>query len=127
MKGLSYKWIVASVVIFGVFMVMLDTTIVNIAIPRLQNAFGAGLTDVSWVATGYTLAEGAGIPLTPFFSALLGNKRFYLLILAQKYQDTAWLGSLRPGLEPDGADCLSYLTGDSRGQHDPNVDYPALF
>jgi EmrB/QacA subfamily drug resistance transporter len=82
MKGLSYKWIVASVVIFGVFMVLLDTTIVNIAIPRLQTAFGAGLTDVSWVATGYTLAEGAGIPLTPFFSALLGTKRFYLLILA---------------------------------------------
>ncbi len=82
MKGMSYKWIVASVVIFGVFMVLLDTTIVNIAIPRLQNAFGAGLTDVSWVATGYTLAEGVGIPLTPFFSAYLGNKRFYLLILA---------------------------------------------
>src|SRR5260370_25772422 len=82
MKGMSYKWIVASVVIFGVFMVLLDTTIVNIAIPRLQNAFGAGLTDVSWVATGYTLAEGVGIPLTPFFSSYLGNKPFYLLILA---------------------------------------------
>jgi len=81
MRGLSYKWIVAIVVIFGVFMVLLDTTIVNIAIPRLQTAFGAGLTDVDWVATGYTLAEGIGIPLTPFFSGLLGNKRFYLIIL----------------------------------------------
>jgi EmrB/QacA subfamily drug resistance transporter len=81
MKGLSYKWIVAIVVIFGVFMVLLDTTIVNIAIPRLQTAFGAGLTDVDWVASGYTLAEGIGIPLTPFFSGLLGNKRFYLIIL----------------------------------------------
>ena len=81
MKALPYKWIVATVVIFGVFMVLLDTTIVNIAIPRLQTAFGAGLTDVDWVASGYTLAEGIGIPLTPFFSGLLGNKRFYLLIL----------------------------------------------
>jgi EmrB/QacA subfamily drug resistance transporter len=81
MRGLSYKWIVAIVVIFGVFMVLLDTTIVNIAVPRLQAAFGAGLTDVDWVATGYTLAEGIGIPLTPFFSGLLGSKRFYLTIL----------------------------------------------
>jgi DHA2 family multidrug resistance protein len=63
-------------------MVLLDTTIVNIAIPRLQTAFGAGLTDVDWVASGYTLAEGIGIPLTPFFSGILGNKRFYLIILA---------------------------------------------
>ncbi len=82
MKGLSYKWMVAIVVIFGIFMSILDTTIVNIAIPRLQTAFGAGLTDVDWVSTGYTLAEGAGTPLTPFFSAYLGTKRFYLLILA---------------------------------------------
>jgi DHA2 family multidrug resistance protein len=82
MKGMSYKWVVATVVIFGIFMSILDTTIVNIAIPRLQTAFGAGLTDVDWVATGYTLAEGAGTPLTPFFSAFLGTKRFYLIILA---------------------------------------------
>jgi EmrB/QacA subfamily drug resistance transporter len=81
MKALSYKWIVATVVIFGVFMVLLDTTIVNIAIPRLQTTFGAGLTDVDWVSSGYTLAEAIGITLTPFFSGLLGNKRFYLLIL----------------------------------------------
>ncbi|HTK11489.1 MAG TPA: DHA2 family efflux MFS transporter permease subunit [Ktedonobacteraceae bacterium] len=82
MKGLSYKWIVAIVVIFGLFMVILDTTIVNIAIPRLQTTFGASLSDVGWVATGYTLAEGVGIPLTPFLSATLGTKRFYLFILA---------------------------------------------
>src|ERR1700751_3467939 len=82
MKGISYKWLVAMVVIFGLFMVMLDLTIVNIAIPKLQADFGAGLTDIAWVATGYALAEGIGIPLTPFFSTLLGNKRFYLIILA---------------------------------------------
>jgi EmrB/QacA subfamily drug resistance transporter len=82
MKGLSYKWIVASVVIFGIFMSVLDTTIVNIAIPRLETAFGAGLTDVDWVITGYILAGGVSIPLTPFFSTYLGLKRFYLAILA---------------------------------------------
>jgi DHA2 family multidrug resistance protein len=70
------------VVIFGLFMVTLDLTIINIAVPNLQNDFGASLSDVSWVSTGYSLAEGVGIPLTPYFSALLGNKRFYLLLVA---------------------------------------------
>lgn len=81
MRGLSYKWMVLIVIIFGMFMVLLDTTIVNTAIPHLQTTFSAPLADVNWVATGYTLAEGIGIPLMPFFSALMGNKRFYILIL----------------------------------------------
>jgi DHA2 family multidrug resistance protein len=81
MRGLSYKWLVTVVVIFGMFMVLLDTTIVNTAVPHLQTTFGASLTDVNWVATGYTLAEGIGIPLMPFFSAFMGNKRFYIIIL----------------------------------------------
>ncbi len=80
--GLPYKWIVAIVVIFGLFMVILDTTIVNNAISRLQTAFGASLADVAWVSTGYTLTEGIGATLAPFFSSRLGIKRFYMILLA---------------------------------------------
>ena len=80
--GLPYKWVVAIVIIFGIFMSVLDITIVNIAIPRLQADFGAPLYDVQWVATGYTLAQGVVTPLTPFLSGLLGLKRFYLVLLA---------------------------------------------
>ena len=79
--GLSYKWIVASVVVFGLFMSILDTTIVNIAIPRLQTAFGADLNSVQWVITGYTLAQGVAIPLTGYFSNRFGLKRFYVVAL----------------------------------------------
>jgi DHA2 family multidrug resistance protein len=82
MRGMSYKWIVAIVIIFGIFMSVLDTTIVNIAIPRLQTAFGASLDSVQWVATAYTLAQGVATPLTPFLSTRLGLKRFYILALA---------------------------------------------
>src|SRR6266581_8383538 len=81
MRGMSYKWVVAIVIIFGIFMSVLDTTIVNIAIPRLQTAFGASLDNVQWVATAYTLAQGVATPLTPFLSTRLGLKRFYLLAL----------------------------------------------
>src|SRR5579885_3381688 len=79
--GLSYKWIVASVVAVGLFMTIIDTTIVNIAIPRLQNVFGADLTSVQWVLTAYTLVEGVATPLTAFLSQRLGQKRLYLIAL----------------------------------------------
>ena len=80
--GLSYKWVVACIVVFGIFVTILDTTIVNIAIPRLQNAFGANLDSVQWVLTGYTLAQGVATPSTAFLSNRLGIKRLYLLALA---------------------------------------------
>ncbi|QBD80930.1 DHA2 family efflux MFS transporter permease subunit [Ktedonosporobacter rubrisoli] len=79
--GISYKWIVAFVVIFGLFMTILDSTIVNIAIPRLQTAFGANLNDVQWVLTGYTLAQGVATPLTGFLADRIGTKRLYLISL----------------------------------------------
>ncbi|HCI80258.1 MAG TPA: MFS transporter [Ktedonobacter sp.] len=80
--GLEYKWIVAIVVIFGAFMSILDQTIVNIAIPRLQNAFGADLNTVQWVLTAYILTQGVVTPTTAFFADRLGTKRFYLIALA---------------------------------------------
>lgn len=79
--GIAYKWLVAIVVIFGIFMSILDSTIVNIAIPHLQSSFGANLDSVQWVLTGYTLAQGVATPLTGFLSDRIGIKRFYLLSL----------------------------------------------
>ncbi len=80
--NVPYKWIVALVVIFGLFMTILDGTIVNIAIPRLQNVFGVTLTSVQWVLTAYTLVQGVATPLTAYLSQRLGAKRLYILALA---------------------------------------------
>ena len=80
--NVPYKWVVALVVIFGLFMTILDGTIVNIAIPRLQNVFGVNLTSVQWVLTAYTLVQGVATPLTAYLSQRLGAKRLYLLALA---------------------------------------------
>src|ERR1022692_489978 len=79
--GLPYKWLVAIVVIFGAFMTILDQTIVNIALPRLENAFGASINDVQWVLTAYILTQGVCTPTTAFFVNRLGAKRFYLIAL----------------------------------------------
>ncbi len=79
---IQYKWIVTLVVIFGAFMSILDQTIVNIAIPRLQSAFGADLNGVQWVLTAYILTQGIVTPATAFFANRLGTKRYYVLALA---------------------------------------------
>ncbi len=78
----SYKWIVASVVILGVFMSILDQTIVNIALPRLETDFGADVHSVQWVLTAYILTQGVVTPTTAFFADTLGIKRFYIISLA---------------------------------------------
>ncbi|GHO72941.1 putative MFS-type transporter YhcA [Ktedonobacter sp. SOSP1-85] len=80
--GLPYKWIVAGVVIFGIFMSILDGTIVNIAVPRLETAFGSDLNSVQWVLTAYTLAQGVATPLTAFLADRIGTRRLYILALA---------------------------------------------
>src|SRR5713226_2433155 len=80
-SGLQYKWIVTLVVIFGAFMSILDQTIVNIAIPRLQIAFGANLNGVQWVLTAYILTQGVVTPTTAFFVDRFGTKRFYIIAL----------------------------------------------
>lgn len=79
--GLAYKWVVALVVVIGVFMSILDQTIVNIAIPRLQTAFGADIHSVQWVLTGYILTQGVITPTAAYFADKLGTKRFYIISL----------------------------------------------
>src|SRR5450759_390904 len=80
-QGMSYKWTVACVVILGAFMSVLDQTVVNIAIPRLQSAFGADIHSVQWVATAYLLTQGAFTPIAPFLANTFGIKRTYILSL----------------------------------------------
>jgi DHA2 family multidrug resistance protein len=78
---LPYKWIVVIVVIFGSFMSLLDQTVINNALPRLQSALGANLTGLQWVLTAYTLTQGVVTPTTAFFANRLGPKRFYVIAL----------------------------------------------
>jgi DHA2 family multidrug resistance protein len=92
-QGLSYKWLVAIVVILGAFMSVLDQTVVNIAIPRLQNAFGADIHSVQWVITAYLLTQGAMTPTASYLANNFGIKRSYILSLI-----AFTLGSLLCGL-----------------------------
>src|SRR2546421_3555233 len=79
--GLQYKWVMAIVLVFGAFMSILDQTVVNIAIPRLQSAFGTDIHSVQWVITAYLLTQGAMTPTTPFLANRIGITRSYILSL----------------------------------------------
>ena len=78
----SYKWKVLFSVIFGLFMVILDTTVVNVALRALQIQFKVGTNEAQWVISLYTLALGIATPLSGFLGEKFGIKRVYLGALA---------------------------------------------
>ena len=77
----AYKWAALGVVVIGTFMVMLDSSIVNIAIPKMMNVFGADLETIKWILTGYTLTMGSVVPVTGFLSDTIGVKKLFIFAL----------------------------------------------
>ncbi|WP_328377160.1 DHA2 family efflux MFS transporter permease subunit [Streptomyces sp. NBC_00440] len=73
---------ILTVVIVGSVMAVLDVTIVNVALHPLAVAFGAPVSTVQWVSTGYTLALTAVIPLAAWAMRRFGAKRTYLTAIA---------------------------------------------
>src|SRR6266567_9219704 len=56
---MARKWWTLTAVVAGVFMLLLDITIVNVALPQIQQAFGASLSDLQWVIDAYALTLAA--------------------------------------------------------------------
>jgi DHA2 family multidrug resistance protein len=82
LRRLEYQWQVLAVIAIGTFMVILDTTIVNIALPRIITVFGSPVDEAQLVITGYMLALATIVPAAPYFSQTFGSKRMYLITLA---------------------------------------------
>jgi EmrB/QacA subfamily drug resistance transporter len=75
-------WLVPlCVLIVGSFMSVLDTSIVNVAIPRMQTDLSASISGVEWVVTGYTLALGVIVPISGWLGLRLGQTRLYVLAM----------------------------------------------
>ena len=62
-------------------MSILDTTIVNVALPTLSKDLHAPISQVQWVVTGYLLALGAVIPVTGWAARRFGAKQVYMSAL----------------------------------------------
>jgi EmrB/QacA subfamily drug resistance transporter len=66
------------VLIIGMFMSILDTSIVNVAIPVIQKQFGVSTESIQWISTSYTLTEGVIVPMSAWLGARVGLKRLYI-------------------------------------------------
>jgi EmrB/QacA subfamily drug resistance transporter len=78
---IPYKWIVAIVFVMGVFMDILDTTSVNVALPTLAREFDATTAEIEWVVLGYLLSLAIWIPASGWIGDRLGTKKVYLFAL----------------------------------------------
>ena len=75
--GDPHKYIIAIAVVLASMMQVIDTSIVNVAIPHMMGNLGASLDEIAWVSTGYILASVIVIPLTGFLGAFFGRKRYF--------------------------------------------------
>src|ERR687883_1786109 len=66
-------------IVLGSFMVILDSTVVNVALPTLGRVLNADLAVLQWIVTAYMLAQAAVIPLSGWASDRFGAKRVYLV------------------------------------------------
>src|ERR1700690_2686224 len=72
------KWIIAFSVMLGTVLEVLDTSIVNVALPHMQGTFSASVDEIAWVVTSYLVANGIMIPLTGWISSRFGRKRYFM-------------------------------------------------
>src|SRR5437879_1764624 len=76
------NWVVPlAVVVIGTFMSLLDTSIVNVAIPTMQNQFGVSTHGIEWVSTAYTLCLGVVVPTSAWLGERVGLRRLYVISL----------------------------------------------
>ncbi|WP_269507953.1 DHA2 family efflux MFS transporter permease subunit [Burkholderia sp. IMCC1007] len=75
-------WVVAIVVTLAAFMEVLDTTIVNVALPHIAGTMSASYDEATWTLTSYLVANGIVLPISGFFGRLLGRKRYFVLCIA---------------------------------------------
>jgi len=72
----KYKYLIAIAVTLAAVLELIDTSIVNVAIPHMMGNLGATLDEISWVSTGYIIANVIVIPLSSWLSGYFGRKRY---------------------------------------------------
>ena len=75
-------WLIALVVTLAAFMEILDTTIVNVALPHIAGALSSSNDEATWTLTSYLVANGIVLPISGFFANRLGRKRYFLICIA---------------------------------------------
>jgi MFS transporter, DHA2 family, multidrug resistance protein len=89
-------WIIAISVMFGTFMEVLDTTVVNVSLPHIAGSMSASVEEATWVLTSYLVANAIILPITGWLSSRFGRKN---LLMASVVGFTA--SSFMCGLAPN--------------------------
>src|ERR671923_674809 len=78
----KFKYIIAITVSLASVLELLDTSIVNVAIPHMMGNLGATLDEIAWVSTGYIVANVIILPITGWLSAYFGRRRYFASSIA---------------------------------------------
>src|SRR5437870_4036207 len=95
--GTINPWVIALTVTLATFMEVLDTSIANVSLPHIAGNLSAGEDQSTWVLTSYLVSNAIILPLSGWFSGLLGRKRFYMLCVAL-FTVSSFLCGLAPSL-----------------------------
>ncbi len=77
-EGDPHKYLIAFAVVLASLIQVIDSSIVNVALPDMMGNLGAGLDEIAWVSTGYILASVIIIPLTGWLGSFFGRKRYFV-------------------------------------------------
>src|SRR5271157_6233127 len=71
-------WIVAVAVMFATFMEVLDTTVVNVALPHIAGSLSVSVDEAAWALTSYLVANAIILPMTGWLANFFGRKRMLM-------------------------------------------------
>jgi EmrB/QacA subfamily drug resistance transporter len=86
------KWWTLAAVSFGLFMIMLDNTVVNVALPSIQADIGADLSELQWIVTGYALSFAALMLIGGKLADAYGRRLIFVVGIVVFTLASLWCG-----------------------------------
>ena len=86
------KWWTLGAVSFGLFMIMLDNTVVNVALPSVQEDLGASLSELQWIVTGYALSFAALMLVGGKLADAYGRRLIFIIGIGVFTAASLWCG-----------------------------------
>ncbi len=91
------KWLTLASVSFGLFMIMLDNTVVNVALPSIQRDLGADLSELEWIVTGYALTFASLMLVGGKVADAYGRRRIFVIGIVVFTAASLWCGLSNSG------------------------------
>jgi MFS transporter, DHA2 family, multidrug resistance protein len=90
-------WVIALTVTLATFMEVLDTSVANVSLPHIAGSLSASNEEATWILTSYLVSNAIVLPMSGWFSQLIGRKNFYMMCVAL-FTISSFLCGLAPSL-----------------------------